>query len=149
MLSQNHRNLNFTPYQPSNTALWVLKFGCRWNCLKIKIWDLQTTYNNDVNSVFLDTSGAYPSWGLTEPWQAIDTTLNDGITLLSYVTCDFGIVSAYFGRRVGQCSVKTSEERDWQPILSLSLWSENNLELINCIWCLLMTCWGGLREGFH
>ena len=45
-----------------------VKFRCRWNWLKIEIWDLQAPYINGMHLVSLVVGGPYPKFGWGSPW---------------------------------------------------------------------------------
>ena len=50
--SQFQRHPNFSTMRPGMLGCYGVKLGCCWNWLKIRIWGLQTSYNNGMDLDF-------------------------------------------------------------------------------------------------
>ena len=59
IVSQFHRYPNFSTKSAWMLVCYGVKFRCRWNWLKIEIWNLQASYNISVQSVSLDPISLY------------------------------------------------------------------------------------------
>ena len=68
IFNQILRDPNFSTKRAGMPCCYGVKFICRWNWLKIEIWDLQAPYINGMHLVSLVVGGPYPRFGCTPTW---------------------------------------------------------------------------------